>query len=73
MLKKLLVRGAALGSFGVAGGAFAGTAPDFTSLTTAVDYTTAVAAILLVAAGLAGVYIVMAGIKLILPMIKGRA
>jgi uncharacterized integral membrane protein len=62
--------GAVLASLAV--NAFAA-APDFTSLTTAVDYSTAIAAILLVAAGLAGVGIVMAGIKLILPMIKGRA
>lgn len=41
-------------------------APDFSSLTGAVDYSTAIAAILLVMAALAGVAIVWKGGKLIL-------
>jgi hypothetical protein len=65
--------GAAVGGTGLtlaAGNAMAA-APDFSSLTAAVDYSTAITAVLLVAAGLAGVYIVIAGIRLILPMLKG--
>jgi hypothetical protein len=57
-----------LAMFGV--NAFAA-APDFSSLTSAVDYSTAISAILLVAAGIAGVAIVVYGIKLIIPMIRG--
>jgi hypothetical protein len=45
-------------------------APDFTSLTSAIDFSTAVTAVLLVMAGLAGVYIVMAGGNLILSRLR---
>lgn len=48
------------------------TAPDFSTLTSAVDYSTAIAAILLVMAGLAGVYIVMSGGSMILQKLRGR-
>ena len=40
--------------------------PDFTSLTAAVDFSTAIAAVLLVFAGIAGVAIMWKGGKLIL-------
>lgn len=40
--------------------------PSFTSLTSAVDYSTAIAAVLLVFAGIAGIAIVWKGGKLIL-------
>lgn len=46
-------------------------APDFSTLTDAVDYSTAITAILTVFAALAGVYIVMAGGSLILSKIRG--
>lgn len=46
-------------------------APDFTTLTASVDFSTATAAILLVMAGLAGVYIVMKGGALILSKLRG--
>jgi hypothetical protein len=46
-------------------------APDFTTLTDSVDFSTAIAAILLVMAGLAGVYIVMKGGSLILSKLRG--
>lgn len=39
--------------------------PDFTGMTGQVDWTTAIAAILLVAGGLAGVYVVLTGSSLI--------
>jgi hypothetical protein len=64
-----MVVGGAVG-VGFAGNALAA-APDFSSLTAAVDYSTAISAILLVAAGIAGVAIVVYGIKLIIPMIRG--
>ncbi|WP_263770047.1 hypothetical protein [Propionivibrio soli] len=49
----------------------AATGPDFTTLTAAVDYSTAIAAILVVMAGLAGVYIVMSGGSMILQKLRG--
>lgn len=49
----------------------AATGPDFSTLTAAVDYSTAIAAILLVMAGLAGVYIVMSGGSMILRKLRG--
>lgn len=45
--------------------------PDFATLTAAVDFGTAITAILLVMAGLAGVYIVMKGGSLILSKLRG--
>ena len=45
--------------------------PDFTGLTSQIDWSTATAAILLVMGGLAGVYIVMKGGSLILSKLRG--
>lgn len=60
---------------GLASLLFAGSAmalpPDFTTLTSSVDYSTAIAAILLVFAALAGVYIVMSGGSMILNKLRG--
>jgi hypothetical protein len=47
------------------------TSPDFTSLTSAVDFTTVIAAVLLVAAAIAGVDIVIKGAKIILRALRG--
>jgi len=47
-------------------------APDFTSLTASIDFSTAISAILLVMAALAGVYIIMKGGDLILSKLRGR-
>lgn len=44
--------------------------PDFSGMTGQIDWTTAIAAILLVAGGLAGVYVVMTGSGLINGKIK---
>jgi len=44
--------------------------PDFSGLTAQVDWTTAIAALLLVMGGLAGVYIVWTGGSLILAKLK---
>lgn len=44
---------------------------DLTSVTSAVDFSTVVAALLLVAAALAGVYIAWKGAKMILSAIRG--
>ncbi len=44
--------------------------PDFTGMTSQVDWTTAIAAILLVAGGLAGVYVVLTGSGLINQKLK---
>ena len=46
--------------------------PDFTGLTGQIDWSTAIAAILLVMGGLAGVFIVMKGGDLILAKLRGR-
>ena len=40
-------------------------APDFSGMTAQIDWTTAIAAILLVAGGLAGVYVILTGSSLI--------
>lgn len=53
----------------VAGSAMAA-GPDFTGMTGQIDWTTAIAAILLVAGGLAAVYVVMTGSGLINAKIK---
>lgn len=45
--------------------------PDFTGLTGQIDWTTAIAAILLVMGGLAGVFVVMQGGSLILSKLRG--
>ena len=57
---------ATLGSSLVANAA----APDFSTLTAAVDFSTVITAILLVMAGLAGVYIVWVGGGMILTKLK---
>lgn len=46
-------------------------AVDYTGLTGAVDFSSAIAAILLVMGGLAGVYVVITGGSLILQKLKG--
>jgi hypothetical protein len=55
---------------GVAASAAHAAGPDFSSLTSAVDWGTASAAVLAISAGVAGVYIIMAGAKLILGTVK---
>ena len=65
MLKKVsgvLVSLAPLASFAAG--------PDFTGMTSQVDWTTAIAAILLVSGGLAGVYVVLTGSGLINQKLK---
>jgi len=47
------------------------TGPDFTGMTGQIDWTTAIAAVLLVMGGLAGVYVVMTGGSLILSKLRG--
>jgi hypothetical protein len=51
---------------------YAAGGPDFSGLTSQIDWTTAIAAILLVMGGLAGVYVVMMGGSLILAKLRGR-
>ncbi|GHU39158.1 hypothetical protein AGMMS50256_38860 [Betaproteobacteria bacterium] len=75
MKAKMLYLFSALASFLMVpfGVAFAadGTPPDFSTLTSSVDFSTAITAVLLVMAGLAGVFIVIRGGKLILSMLRG--
>lgn len=66
MLKKI---GGAVVSVFAAGSAFA-VGPDFTGMTGQIDWTTAIAALLLVSGGLAGVYVVLTGSGLINGKIK---
>ncbi|QBC42106.1 major capsid protein [Iodobacter fluviatilis] len=49
----------------------AGTAPDLSSLTSAVDFSTTITALLAISGLLAGVYIAIKGAKTVLRMIKG--
>ncbi|WP_125347712.1 hypothetical protein [Pandoraea apista] len=46
--------------------------PDFTSLTSSVNWGGVTTAVLALAAGLAAVYVGMRGAKMVLSMIKGR-
>ncbi|MDC7717311.1 hypothetical protein PQU95_08825 [Vogesella sp. DC21W] len=48
------------------------TAPDLSSLTNAVDFSTTITAILAIAGLLAGVYISIKGIKFVLGLLKGH-
>jgi len=59
----------ACGGLTLAGSCFA-VGADFSSLTAAVDFGTAIAALLLVMAGLAGVYIVWTGGSLVIGKLK---
>lgn len=52
------------------GGAAFADPPDFSTLTTAVDFSTVITALLTIMAALAGVYIVMRGGSLILSKIR---
>ena len=49
----------------------AATAPDYTAITTAIDWTTTITAILAIMATMAGVYIAFKGGKLVLRALKG--
>lgn len=71
MKKFLLVLiAAAMSLFGAS--AFAVVAPvDLTAVTAAVDFSTVISGVLLVAAALAGVYIAWKGAKMILTAIRG--
>jgi len=51
-------------------GAAAQTAPDYTTMTSAVSFTGVITAILAVGATLVGIYVVWKGIKFILRMVK---
>lgn len=46
--------------------------PDFSSLTSAVDFSTVITAIMAIAAALAGVYVVMRGADMVLSKLRGR-
>jgi len=69
-LRAMVRNSVAVGIAVVAGAAHA-TAPDYTALTGAVDFTSTTTAILAIAALLAVVYMSMIGARLILGMIKG--
>lgn len=73
MLKKFFSPLAALIAFALAmfGGAAHAVGPDLTSLTTAVDFGTVVAAVLGVAAAVIVVYIAWKGAKMVVSAVRG--
>ena len=70
-MKKLLGHFVSLAALGFTAGAMAA-GPDLTALTGTVDFATTLAAILAIAASLAGVFVTIRAAKTILGMIKGR-
>lgn len=73
-MNKNVQRGLALvGAIAMSGSALAaGTGPDFSSLTSSVDFGTVITAILAISATLMGVYIAIKGAKTVVGMIKGK-
>lgn len=65
MLKKIAGKVVAVASAVVVPAVAFAAPPDFTGMTSQIDWSTAIAAILLVAGGLAGVYLVLTGTGLI--------
>lgn len=51
--------------------AAAGTAPDLTPLTNAIDFSTVITAVLAIGGLMAGVYVAIRGAKTVLSMIRG--
>ena len=68
-MKKLLSKATGLVALG-SGAAFA-EAPDYATLTSAVDFSTTTTAVLVVAAALTIVYVTFKGAKLIMSAVKG--
>ena len=60
----------AAGALTLAAGFAHAAGPDFTGMTGQIDWTTAIAAILLISGGLAGVYVVLTGSGLINSKLK---
>lgn len=70
---KQIKRGAAVAALVVGGMAHAfAAAPDYTALTSSVDYSGVITAVLAIAATLAGLYVAIRGAKTVLGMIRGR-
>lgn len=69
-MKKLALAATALAVMGGTAFAQETTPPDFSTLTGAVDYSTVITAIMTIAAGLVGVYLAMAGARLVLSMLR---
>ena len=69
---KLAIVVAAAAVFAPVAHAAGSTAPDLSSLTNAVDFSTTITAILAIAGLLAGVYISIKGIKFVLGLLKGH-
>lgn len=66
-----VLAGTVFGAVAQAAGTTTATAPDFTPLTSMVDFSTVVTAVLAIATLLAGVYVAIRGAKTILSMIRG--
>lgn len=69
-MKKLIKHVSVVGWMGASAAAFAA-APDYTSLTTSVDFAGVITAILAVAATIAGLYVAIRGAKTVIGMIRG--
>lgn len=67
---KKLVAGVAIAAVSGSAAFAQATPPDFSTLTSAVDYSTVTAAVMTIAAGLVGVYLAMAGARLVLSMLR---
>jgi hypothetical protein len=74
-LKTLAVRSAALATVGVSAVAHAQTAaaagPDFSTLTSGIDFSSVETGVLAVAVTLIGVYMAIKGAKILLSMVRG--
>lgn len=70
MLKK--IAGVLVGVVAVAPAFAAGTGPDLTPLTSNIDFSTTITAVLAIAGLLATVYLAIKGSKIVLGMIRGR-
>jgi hypothetical protein len=68
-MKKIIVRGAGVAAAGVAGVASA-TPVDLSSLTSAIDFSSATTAVLAVAVLLCGVHVAISGAKIVIRMVK---
>jgi hypothetical protein len=73
-MNKNIQRGLALfGAIAVSGSALAaGSGPDFTQLTSSVDFAGVITAVMAISATLMGVYIAIKGAKTVIGMIKGK-
>lgn len=71
-MKNKIKRVAAVSAGLIAAGVVQAAPVDYTSLTSSVDYSGVITAVLAIAATLAGLYVAIRGAKTVLGMIRGR-